>query len=173
MTRPIVSSTALFALLLAGSSPAQPAADGRPPKPLVDLALDTDGDEVLSAAEIANAPAALKKLDTNGDGQLTMDELRPKRPDDGGPAGGPKAPDRSGPPPEAGRPKRPLPPIVAALDADGDGVISAAEIANAAAALRKLDRNRDGKLTPDEYRPPRPDDGVAAPGDKGAARKPQ
>ena len=62
MTRPIVSSTALFALLLAGSSPAQPAADGRPPKPLVDLALDTDGDEVLSAAEIANAPAALKKL---------------------------------------------------------------------------------------------------------------
>ena len=40
------------------------------------------------------------------------------------------------------------------LDANGDGVIDAEEIANAPAALRKLDKDGDGKLTPDEYREP-------------------
>ena len=44
-------------------------------------------------------------------------------------------------------------PVLAALDADKDGVISAAEIDNASAALRKLDRNRDGKLAGEELRP--------------------
>ncbi len=44
-------------------------------------------------------------------------------------------------------------PILAALDADGDNEISAAEIAGASAALKKLDRNTDGKLTTDELRP--------------------
>jgi len=48
------------------------------------------------------------------------------------------------------------PPIVAALDANGDGVISAKEIANAATALKALDRNNDGKITREEAvpRPP-------------------
>ena len=49
---------------------------GRPPNPLME-ALDTNHDGVLSAEEIANAPASLKKLDKNGDGKLTPDELRP------------------------------------------------------------------------------------------------
>ncbi|HTJ79534.1 MAG TPA: EF-hand domain-containing protein [Rariglobus sp.] len=40
------------------------------------------------------------------------------------------------------------------FDTNHDGVISADEIAHAAAALRKLDKNGDGKLTPDELRPP-------------------
>ena len=40
-----------------------------------------------------------------------------------------------------------------ALDANGDHVISAAEIKNAAKALAKLDKNKDGKLTQDELRP--------------------
>jgi hypothetical protein len=47
-------------------------------------------------------------------------------------------------------------PIIAALDTDGDGVISADEIEKAAASLRKLDKNGDGQLTPDEYRPKPP-----------------
>ena len=34
-----------------------------------------------------------------------------------------------------------------ALDANGDGVIEASEIANASAALKTLDKNGDGKLT--------------------------
>jgi Ca2+-binding EF-hand superfamily protein len=44
-------------------------------------------------------------------------------------------------------------PIFAALDANHDNVISAEEINNAAAALRTLDKNGDGKLTEDEIRP--------------------
>ena len=40
--------------------------------------------------------------------------------------------------------------VLAAIDADGNHTISAREIANASAALRKLDQNRDGQLTSDE-----------------------
>jgi len=44
-------------------------------------------------------------------------------------------------------------PVLAALDADGDGVISKAEIKNAAAALRTLDKDKDGKLSKEEMQP--------------------
>ena len=40
--------------------------------------------------------------------------------------------------------------VLGALDADHDGVISPYEIAHAAAALRTLDKNRDGRLTAEE-----------------------
>src|SRR5579863_2888861 len=43
-------------------------------------ALDTNHDGILESNEIANASAALKTLDKNGTGQLTMDELLPPRP---------------------------------------------------------------------------------------------
>ena len=43
--------------------------------------------------------------------------------------------------------------IVAALDANKDGEISADELTNAAAALKTLDKNNDGKLTAEEFRP--------------------
>jgi hypothetical protein len=66
------------------------------------------------------------------------------------------AQDEGGPPPGDGaRPARPHPPLLTALDANGDGVIDAQEIANASAALKQLDKNGDGKLTVDELRPPR------------------
>lgn len=55
-------------------------------------------------------------------------------------------------------------PLETALDANGDGVIDATEIANASAALKKLDKNGDGKLTEDEYRPMRPQGGPGGPG---------
>jgi Ca2+-binding EF-hand superfamily protein len=45
------------------------------------------------------------------------------------------------------------------LDTNHDGVIDEAEIANASAALRALDKNGDGKLTPDELIPPPPGPG--------------
>jgi len=60
------------------------------------------------------------------------------------------AQDMQGPPPP------PPNPILKALDTDGDGVISADEIANASAALKTLDKNGDGKLTLDEICPPPP-----------------
>lgn len=47
-------------------------------------------------------------------------------------------------------------PLMAALDANGDGELDATEIANASAALKTLDKNGDGKLTADELMPPPP-----------------
>jgi hypothetical protein len=41
--------------------------------------------------------------------------------------------------------------LIGALDANHDGVIDADEIANAVEVLKKLDKNGDGKLTPDEF----------------------
>lgn len=61
------------------------------------------------------------------------------------PEGGPGGPGGPG--------NRPVPPLIAALDANHDGVIDAAEIANASKALATLDKNGDGKLTIDEIRP--------------------
>jgi Ca2+-binding EF-hand superfamily protein len=45
-------------------------------------------------------------------------------------------------------------PIVAALDVNGDGKIDKAELREAAAALRKLDTNKDSQITADELRGP-------------------
>ena len=39
--------------------------------------LDTDKDGVLGSAEINGAPAALRVLDKNSDGQITAEEIRP------------------------------------------------------------------------------------------------
>jgi hypothetical protein len=132
-------------------------------------ALDTNGDGIIDAAEIANASAALKTLDTNNDGQLTRDEFLPPRPDGA----------TNGPPPGQNGHRPPRPPIIAALDANGDGIIDAQEIANAPAALLKLDKNGDGQLTPDEYRPHRPPPDGPPPGegdgngdDSGAPKEP-
>lgn len=61
--------------------------------------------------------------------------------------GGPGGPMGHRPPPS---------PLMQALDVNHDGVIDADEIANAPAELKTLDKNGDGKLTPDELRPQRP-----------------
>jgi hypothetical protein len=45
-----------------------------------------------------------------------------------------------------------LDPILAALDTDGDGEISAAEVAAAPTALKKLDKDGDGRLSEDDVR---------------------
>ncbi len=47
----------------------------------------------------------------------------------------------------------PVPPIMAALDTNHDGELSAAEIRNASAALKSLDRNHDGILDRSELGP--------------------
>src|SRR5260221_4499156 len=96
-------------------------------------ALDTDRDNVISAAEIANAPAALRKLDKNHDGKLSAEECG---------AGN-----------RAHLEFMRIHPVLAVLDADHDGEISASEIRGASAALRTLDKNGDGELTEDELLP--------------------
>jgi hypothetical protein len=107
-----------------------------PTLPLV-TALDTNQDGIIDANEIANASTALLTLDKNGDGILTTNEYQPAALKD--------AP--------AGRQRPPMPKflILKALDANGDGVIDATEIANASVVLKTLDKNGDGQLTRDEY----------------------
>lgn len=126
--------------------------------PLFDT-LDRDHDQKISAEEIESATGSLHELDIDGDGVLSREEMRPKPPE-GAPDDGAAPP--AGPPPEevegkpARRPKHPVPPLVAALDTDGNGELSADEIDEAPASLAKLDTNRDGELTPHELRPARP-----------------
>lgn len=59
------------------------------------------------------------------------------------------AQDMQGPPPSPD-------PMLKALDANTNGVISADEIVNAPTTLKTLDANSDGQLTQDEIRPPCP-----------------
>ena len=184
-------------------------------------ALDADRDGVVSAAELADAPAALKALDKNGDGKLTEDEVRPRFGEGRGGRGGRGRGDEPG---ETATPdademvrtllafdkngdgtltKEELPermqgifdradsnhdglltaeeirkaavpaqqgrgegrggrgggpsfmrmdPILAAIDTDSDGEISAAELAASSKSLKKLDTNADGRLSEDEVR---------------------
>lgn len=71
-----------------------------PPLPLVVRTLDANHDGVIDASELANAPAALKSLDKDGDGKLSMQETMGPRPQMGrGPGGGEGMPP-SGPPGE-------------------------------------------------------------------------
>ncbi len=76
------------------------------------------------------------------------------QPEGGGPPpGGPEG----GPPPGGPRGMRRAPdPLMVALDADKNGELSAAEIANATVALKALDKDADGKITKEELRPARP-----------------
>lgn len=71
----------------------------------------------------------------------------------GGPGrGGPGGPGGRGGPGGPGR----FHPVIRVLDADKDGEVSAAEIANAATTLRTLDANNDGTVAIEELRPAHP-----------------
>jgi hypothetical protein len=139
----------------------------RPP-PIIE-ALDANHDGIISADEIANAAKALSALAASNGGQITLEDAfgPPPGPPPGGPDGNQAgAPNGDQPPPPpgddngGGKPRGhrhpPIPPLFAALDTNGDGVLTADEIANAPKSLLKLDKNGDGQLTPDEYRPQRP-----------------
>lgn len=73
---------------------------------------------------------------------------------------------------ERGEHRPMVPPLMAALDANQDGTVDAAEIQNASAALLKLDKNGDGQLTRDEigHKAPKPPKGPRPPkpGSEGA-----
>ena len=95
--------------------------------------IDTDHDNTLSASEIANAPAALRRLDRNGDGQLSPSESH------GGAF--------------AAFERIRLNLVFNFIDDDGDITVSADEIKAAPEKLRQLDENNDWKLTADELAP--------------------
>jgi hypothetical protein len=77
-------------------------------------------------------------------------------------------PPRDGNQPRPGQQQQPMPqgpsPLLHVLDMDDDGIISAGEIDNSPESLAKLDKNKDGKLTKDEFAPLPPQDGQQNPG---------
>jgi hypothetical protein len=119
--------------------------------PPIAAVLDKDSNGVLSAAEMAQAPSELLKLDKNNDGQLTADELCPGGFGRGGqqcPWGG----QGQGQGRRAGASgQKSL--FLAILDTDKDGILGSAEINGAPAALLVLDKNSDGQITAEEIRP--------------------
>jgi len=145
-----------LALLTITGATAQPGGEQEghrpPPVPPLFALFDADHDGSISAPELENASAALATLDEDNDGEIILEELRPPAPEGGMP---------QGPPPG----ERPAPPVIAALDTDRDGIISAAEIEAAPESLVTLDKNEDGFLTPQELQPrrPRPPHGEGAP----------
>ena len=119
------------------------------------MAFDKNGDGKLSKDELPERMQGMfDRGDTNKDGFLTTDEIT-KMAVAQAPAGGMQ---RRGGPEGRGGPGGPGgfmrgDPVMLALDTDHDGTLSADEIKNAPAALKKLDKNGDGKLTEDEVRP--------------------
>ena len=76
------------------------------------------------------------------------------------PGGEPRPPGRERNPGGAGGAERGMRmriPLMAALDTNNDNTIDATEIEQASKALKTLDKNSDGKLTPDELRMARPE----------------
>lgn len=119
------------------------APGGRPPAnaggvaPLLRI-LDADGNGEVSAEEIKNAPQALLKLDRNGDGKLTRDEL-------------------PGPPPGAGPDGRPgaeqMLRRLKEADRNSDGKLQKDEAPPfIAAVFARADRNSDGELDEEELK---------------------
>jgi len=119
---------------------------------------DGDGDGAVSAAEFENARAGGKNGDAAKGAKKRCRDPKSsngrdaKRFNDTGRFGngrGWRAGDRG-----AGRPKEGRGgPFLRALDADGDGALSSAEIAAASSSLLELDRNGDGDISPDELHP--------------------
>ena len=94
------------------------------------LALDVDSNRILSAAEIANAPAALAALDANGDGQLTSNEVTGQN----GVAGPPRGRRNGGVGPN-GPTAAQFVQRANTFDTDGDGVLNQTELAAMADAV--------------------------------------
>ena len=135
---PLALSLGLFLpVALAEDPPKAP-----PPPDLGDLtfhAMDKNGDGRVSEDEHAAASKTMfETMDTNKDGKVTAEEMTAAQPKVTGhkaSAGDMDSADK-----------------IKAIDADGDGVLSAKEHAGGSRAMfAKMDRNHDGKLTRGEF----------------------
>lgn len=121
------------------------------------MAFDKNGDGQLTSDELPERMRGLfERADSDKNGILTADEIRQSAqatapPGARGRGEGGRPGGRDGGSGEGPNFMR-LDPILAALDTNSDGEISAAEVAAAPTALKKLDSNGDGKLTEDEVR---------------------
>lgn len=115
------------------------------------MEFDKNADGVLTKDELPERMQGLfARADANQDSKLTREELT-KLATASAPANSGGGPPRGEGRPGFGGP--PADPIFTALDTDHDGKVSAAEIAQAAASIAKLDKNQDGRITEDEVRP--------------------
>ncbi len=145
----------LFALVVYAQPP---QGEGGPPNffrmsPILN-AVDVNQDGALSAAEIANAPAQLRKLDKNGDGKLTQDEagMQMGRGGGGGRGRGEEEGSGVGDEPPAQAPSADdLTSMLMAFDANHDGKLEKSEVPERMQGIfERGDTNHDGVLTKDE-----------------------
>ncbi len=138
----LFTSLTLAAMVAAGLSTAALAQDAPPPPPEPELgmdfeALDADKDGKVTEAEIAAAMAAkLAAADTNKDGKLSAEELVAMREQE-----------------RAARQLEMAKMMVTRLDRDGDGLVSAEELAagpRQPTLFERMDTNGDGAITKDE-----------------------
>lgn len=117
------------------------------------MAFDKNGDGKLQRDELPERMRGLfDRGDLNQDGVLTLDEIRKLARNEQ--ASRPH--EIEGDPATRKRTEAMIMrvvPVLFALDADHNGEISEAEIRNAPAALKTLDKNGDGRLTDDEVSP--------------------
>lgn len=133
----------------AGRGPGGPhryGAQGFPPPIAI---FDVDGNGVLSAEEIAAAPVALAALDQDQNNQLTATELCPG----GLGRGGQNCPLAGQGQGQGGCRMGGNSVLLRLFDADGDGVLSAAEVNNVPTVLKGFDKNLDGQVSSQEIRP--------------------